>query len=535
LAAIAAAALLLIGALTALAMRGARARLATRAQLERAQRDTARREHELGVTLQCLQELIFRTDAQGIITYANERWAPITGTRSGVGRRLWEFVQPEQREAVRALFASARGSGRHTLQATLVDAAGTPRTFDIAVMALPGRGADAGYAGSASDVSALVAAQRRLRDQLALTEQLIEISPLPSSVTDASHRYTLVNKAWEDFTGRRRDEALGQAAGAHLTRVQRQRSEEIERWLLQTGGSERFEDRYLHADGSLRDVVVVKLPLPGPDGRPAFILSSLIDVTEFRSAERATIEARDQAEEASRAKSEFVANISHELRTPLQSIIGFSELGLVRGRAHAKLAAMFTDIHDAGQRMLELVNALLDVAKIESQVGTMNIERSDLRALVRAVAREIDPLLRPRRLQLRLEMPERPLRAKVDPLRMQQVVRNVLANAIRFSPEGGVITIAGAVDAHGQLQLSVADEGPGIPEAELESVFEAFVQSSLTKDGSGGTGLGLAICRKIVDAHGGTIRASNRAPQGALFRIELPPQVVSETQPAPLD
>ncbi|MDE2369042.1 MAG: PAS domain-containing sensor histidine kinase [Burkholderiales bacterium] len=534
LAAIMVASLLVIGALTAFAARGARARLAARAQLERAQRETARREHELSVTIQSLQELIFRTDSDGVITYANERWSTITGTRSGIGRRLWELVRPEQRDAVRALFATARGSGTRHLQATLIDAAGALRSFDIAVMALPGRGADAGYAGSATDVTELVAAQRQLRGQLALTQQLIEVSPLPSSVTDTGRRYTLVNKAWEEFTGRRRDEALGQIAGAHLSGEQRERSEEIDRWLLLSGSSERYEDRYLHADGTVRDVVVVKLPLPGTDGRPAFILSSVIDVTEFRSAERATIEARDQAEEASRAKSEFVANISHELRTPLQSIIGFSELGLVRGREHEKLAAMFTDIHDAGQRMLELVNALLDVAKIESQVGTMNIERSDLRGLVRAVAREIDPLLRPRRLQLRLEMPERPLRAKVDPLRMQQVVRNVIANAIKFSPEGGVITISGAVDAEGRLQIVVADEGPGIPEAELESVFEAFVQSSLTKDGSGGTGLGLAICRKIVEAHGGTIRASNRQPHGAAFHIELPPHVIAETQPAPL-
>ncbi|WP_348690159.1 sensor histidine kinase, partial [Acidovorax soli] len=150
--------------------------------------------------------------------------------------------------------------------------------------------------------------------------------------------------------------------------------------------------------------------------------------------------------------------------------------------------------------------------------------------LVQAVLLELDPLLGQRRLRVALRLADEPLVGRVDPLRMHQAVRNVVANAIRFSPEGGVLEIAAQAVSPQACALTVADRGPGIPPAELESIFEAFVQSSLTKDGAGGTGLGLAICRKIVDVHGGHISATNRAGGGALFTIRLPLRATGDSQ-----
>jgi signal transduction histidine kinase len=248
----------------------------------------------------------------------------------------------------------------------------------------------------------------------------------------------------------------------------------------------------------------------------------MMDVSEFREAERATRLARDAAEEASRAKSEFIANISHELRTPLQSILGFSELGVMRGAQHPKLHAMFTDIHGSGTRMLALVNDLLDVSKIESSVGAVTLERADLRGLVLSVVRELAPLLAARQLQLVPELGPRALIAKVDPVRFAQVIRNVLANAIKFSPVGASIEVKARLTDEERIHITVRDHGAGVPPDELEKIFEAFVQSSTSKDGSGGTGLGLAICRKILAAHDGHITAANMQDGGAVFLIDIP-------------
>ncbi len=184
--------------------------------------------------------------------------------------------------------------------------------------------------------------------------------------------------------------------------------------------------------------------------------------------------------------------------------------------------------------MLALVNDLLDVAKIESAIGSVDLERSDLRPLLREVADELRVLAGKRGQSIDLVLPESPVLAKVDATRMQQVARNLMANALRFAPDGSAIEVQAGCNAQGEPRFSVCDRGPGVPEAELESIFEAFVQSTRTKDGSGGTGLGLAICRKIVQAHGGRIHAENRAGGGAAFHVLLPARGEVETLPAPL-
>jgi PAS domain S-box-containing protein len=529
------AATLVIGSMTVLAWRSQRARAAAAAERDSAQRIVAKREQELSVTMKSVQEVIFRTNAEGRLTFANERWSGFTGRAAGgIGGSLWEAAIPADQPAVRALFGLDADTGVRRAQAVLRDSDERERCVEIAVIPLQQTGQLIGFAGSAVDVTERELARRQLQAQLAFIEQLMDTSPLPMSVMSEHRQYVLVNRAWEEFTGLSRQVVVDSRVGAHLARSEQEVHEERDRELLDGGRPLRYETRALHRDGSVRDIVVNKLLLPQEPGQPRRIMAVLEDVTEFRNAERATREAQAAAEEASRSKSEFVANISHELRTPLQSIIGFSELGRMRGQDQPRLATMFTDIHDAGQRMLRLVNDLLDVAKIESLVGTMHLERTDLRGLLHGVAREFDPLLSAKRLKIDLDLPTSSLTARVDPSRFQQVVRNVLANAVKFSPPGGSIVLGGETADSGEPLVWVDDQGPGIPEAELEQIFEAFVQSSRTKDGSGGTGLGLAICRKILQAHGGWIRATNLPGGGASFRIGLPGRGQAETQPASL-
>jgi PAS domain S-box-containing protein len=531
-----AAAMLVIAGATRLALRSVTAREGAQSERDTAQRAVAQRERELRITIRSLQELIFRTDAAGALTFVNDRWIALTGTETSkaMGAYLWDLVVPEEREGARALFDSAESTSIRRAQLHVRDPSGTLRSFEIAVMPLMFERAVVGFAGSAVDVTERSVAQDRLRAQLAFNELMMDNSPLPMSVVDLAGRYVRVNRAWEEFNGRKREDVIGQPVGAHLSPEERIQHQVRDHALLGTREPQRYEARAMHADGNLRDVLISKVLLPPEQGVAGGVLSVLTDVTDFRRAERATREARDAAEEASRAKSEFIANISHELRTPLQGIIGFSELGQMRGREQPKLAGMFSDIHASGHRMLSLVNDLLDVSKIESTVGSIHLERADLRGILRELLREMEPLLRSRRQAVDLVLPEHALMAKVDPMRIQQVLRNVMANAIKFSPEGSRIRVVGDYDMDLQPCLAIHDQGPGVPPGELEAIFDAFVQSSRTKDGSGGTGLGLAICRKIVAAHGGHIHAENAPGGGAVFHIVLPARGSSETQPMEL-
>ncbi len=523
---------LFIVAMTLTAARSLEARASARRQRDEAQAQVAQRERELSVIFRSVQEVLFRTDAQGRLSFVNARWFSASGLpeAGALGLPLADLVRPESAPAAAALFAADGPPG--TRSAVLMLGTGSAvRQFEMAVAPLLADGRVVGYAGSAVDITERIRVQAQLQAQLAFTELLLEVMPLPLSILDTEGRYVSVNQAWEDFTGRRRDQVAGRLAHDGLpggeVRIQDERDAE----LLRRGGRVRYDATALHRDGTRRDLAITKAAVPGPGNQPAGTLVAFMDVSEFRQAERATREARDAAEEASRAKTEFVANISHELRTPLQSIIGFSELGLVRSGAQPKLGSMFNDIHAAGQRMLALVNDLLDVSKIESTVGTFHLERTDVRSLVRDVLSELKPLLDARQLLVDLQLSEGPLVAKVDPTRFQQVVRNVLANAIRFSPPGESLAIRGDIDPDNRIHISLSDRGPGIPPAELDKIFEAFVQSSKTKDGSGGTGLGLAICRKILEAHGGEIRAENNPDRGATFHVYLPARGFVETMP----
>ena len=251
--------------------------------------------------------------------------------------------------------------------------------------------------------------------------------------------------------------------------------------------------------------------------------------------------ARQAAVDANQAKSEFLANMSHELRTPMHAIISFANFGVERmGRVDgAKLVHYFQNIRKSGLRLLELLNALLDLAKLEAGKMEMHRSRTSLKGVIEDAMCEFEALARTKGIDLLLQADGVP-EAEIDSMRLLQVLRNLLSNALKFTPSGGVVRIEcqasaqqAGTGAAGAVLIRVHDSGIGIPEAELEAVFDKFVQSSKTKTGAGGTGLGLAICREIVGAHGGSITASNNAAgPGATFVVRLPIAEAVRAEPA---
>lgn len=246
--------------------------------------------------------------------------------------------------------------------------------------------------------------------------------------------------------------------------------------------------------------------------------------------------AKQALEQALQARSEFLANMSHELRTPMHAVLSFARLGEERAATGAtdKLRDYFSRIAQSGERLLALINNLLDLSKLEA--GKMVLDRSDVNLveLIAEVTGELELLAAKKELSIVPPSDVDVLLISIDRERMRQVLSNLLSNAIRFSPQAGCIEIGlspsivrlgrRATDstAYPALKITVSDQGPGIPADELELVFDKFMQSSATRTGAGGTGLGLAICREIVQAHQGTITAFNRAEGGAVFEVLLP-------------
>ena len=216
--------------------------------------------------------------------------------------------------------------------------------------------------------------------------------------------------------------------------------------------------------------------------------------------------------------------MSHEFRTPLHGILSFSRFGRRRlgTVSNEKLLDYFVNIEECSTLLLTLVNELLDLAKLES--GRVSIVKQlwDLTAIIDEVMRECDGVAEERGIALRVN-PHHRAELQLDRDKIGQVVRNLLSNAIKASPRDSVIAVH-ILRSSDSVTVRVEDQGPGIPDDELESIFGKFIQSSRTNRGAGGTGLGLAICRDIVALHDGRIWAENRHEGGAAVCFALPRQ-----------
>jgi len=228
--------------------------------------------------------------------------------------------------------------------------------------------------------------------------------------------------------------------------------------------------------------------------------------------------------QATQAKSEFLAHMSHELRTPLNVIIGFSELLLdeVPGKINEEQRRCLNDVLGSGNNLLNLINDILDLSKIESGKMELSLRNFSLSGVIEALRSVMLPILTPRDQSLDVELEEGLPQVYADKAKVRQVLLNLLSNSTKFTPDGGRLKIEAAREDE-RCRVSVIDNGIGIKPENQEKIFEEFcqIESPLTEE-KGGTGLGLAIARQIVERHGGRIWVDSDYGQGSRFNFTLP-------------
>ena len=288
----------------------------------------------------------------------------------------------------------------------------------------------------------------------------------------------------------------------------------------------------------------------GSAALPAFASRELVQLGEAverlegslqrdREREAELNAARIQAELGSRAKSEFLANMSHELRTPLNAIIGFSQLirsqclGEIR---QTKYLDYLGDIETSGQHLLDLINDILDLSKIEAGKIDLRLGETDLVKLLRDCTSMMKERAVTAEVALLSHLPNYDIVIMADGRKLKQVVLNLLSNAIKFTPPGGKVVVAPAVDSTTGVRIEIRDTGIGIAEGDIARVFEPFTQieNSLTRKHEG-SGLGLPLTRALVELHGGRLELTSRLGAGTTATVTLPPSVICETpreQPA---
>ena len=248
--------------------------------------------------------------------------------------------------------------------------------------------------------------------------------------------------------------------------------------------------------------------------------------------------AKEFAESANLAKSEFLANMTHELRTPMHQILSYSQFGVkkIDKVSKEKLLYYFSKIGISGKNLLTLLDNLLDLSKLNSGIMYYEMKTANLSQIINKVMQEFAAIIKEKGIILGLSKCDIPTTIVCDEITISQTLRNLFSNAIKFTPPGKSIiisTYSGKLSTGSRqidkktvpaLQINIKDEGIGIPENELKTVFGKFIQSSKTKTGAGGTGLGLAICKEIIKAHHGKIWAENNPEGGSTFSFMLPYQ-----------
>jgi PAS domain S-box-containing protein len=345
-----------------------------------------------------------------------------------------------------------------------------------------------------------------LTDRVWWSDELYRIYGLDSSTFAASYDAFLARVHPEDVEPVRRHVTKAVSSGERMT----------------------FEHRIVRPDGSVRVLAAQADVVRGTNGRPLRLTGTAQDVTEQRRAEeeRAALArehaARVEAEEANRAKDQFMATLSHELRTPLNAVLGWSHMLLQHTLDEGARQRAIESIYRNAMIQSQLVSDMLDISRMTGQQIVLDVGLVDLPSLVESTVEALRPAAVEKGIEILTSL-DQAAWVSADAKRLSQVLNNLLNNAIKFTPGGGQVFVE-LTRNDGETVLVVRDTGPGIPPDFLPHVFDRFAQAddSVTRT-HGGLGLGLAIVRHIIERHGGSVQVANGASgTGAIFTARLP-------------
>ena len=466
-----------------------------------------------------LGDLIVVATPAGRVLFGNPRLKSELGyTDEEIARmHVLDFNPPDCRGEAEQIFAAMLRGERKTCPLPLVTKRGEKLPVETRVWFGQWNGEHCLF-GASKDLRQEIEAQNRF-------ERLFRHNPaLMALSTVSDHRFSDVNDAFLKVLGYSASEVLGKTSGELNLFVQPEQQLEAANRMLSEGRLVGFEMKVRRQDGVILDGLFSG-ELITTQGQPV-LLTVMVDITARKLAAEELRQAKVAAEAANRAKSTFLASMSHEIRTPMNAIMGFSQLLLRDQNLSPRQLQHLTTITRSGQHLLEIINAILEVARIESGRINLKLVAFDLHQLLDDLERMFSLRAAAGSLQLRFEWSRAlPHHVQTDQTKLRQVFINLLGNAIKFTPAGGDIVVRLRVEPLPERKLrliaAVQDTGCGMAPADLAHLFEPFFQTSTGSQVGGGTGLGLAISREFVRALGGELTATSEAGGGSTFQFHL--------------
>ncbi len=391
------------------------------------------------------------------------------------------------------------------------------------------RGVCQGYRGTGTDITDNIKAQANLIEAKERAERFLDVAEAIIVAIDKNAIVTLINRRGCDVLGCCEDEILGQNwFESFVPFEERRKVHSVFQKLLkgEVQPHQYFENRVVTKEGALLTITWHNTLQRDKKGNIIGTLSSGQDITARKLAEAQMQEAKELAETASRAKTEFLASMSHELRTPLNAVLGFAQI-LQYDNDQPLTAQQRENVQhvlEGGYHLLQLVNEVLDLTTIEADQYALNLEDVSANELTRECVALSEPIAKERNITIRDSFSEtQNITLRTDAMRFKQVMINLLSNAIKYNVNGGTVSIDADLSSPGYLKISITDTGLGIAPQDLNKVFGMFQRIGsdpmLTREG---TGIGLTVSKLLVERMAGQIGCSSMLDQGSSFWIKLP-------------
>ena len=412
---------------------------------------------------------------------------------------------------------------------------------DSATVVRDEHGAVIRYEGMLRDITDQKAAEAALAESQRRLREVIDTVPASINVKDRDLRFSIMNRYMATLLGIEPQDAIGRTTGELMARYNQAKSAEFDAEVLRTRKPlGYYEDEYADASGTVRYWLTTKIPILDETGEVDSIVTCALDIGERKRGEAALKSAKETAEAATEAKSQFLAHMSHEIRTPMNGVLGMIEVLEHTDLDDAQRKLVGT-VRASATALLRIINDILDLSKLEADKLEIEDVPISLVQIISGVEDTLAGEARARGLSWTVTVdPAIPHWLRGDPVRLRQILLNLASNAVKFTERGGVHIIAERDDAQragdsGRIgvKLIVQDTGIGMTDEAASRLFRPFEQTdaSITRR-FGGTGLGLSICRRIVTLMGGAIHVESKPGQGSAFIVAMPLAIDDEADQA---